>query len=242
MIDAEVFEQARKQAWADRCGIDVTDERVQEADKVGWPSDYGLWENGWNSAMRAVAASLPEAQPEGQDNAAGQDDRELPGSADAVRRSQLSPAPAAPKEKHGEGLTPRTEEQVALARPFHTVSCGVSNWVRADYARHLERELSAALERADRHLRELGVVREEFTKLWNEKQELHGQVAAQSATAPLDPLPTWKGKPSADLIEAHYPGSQHQPDECEMCRFIHDAAKAYVAALDGGAKREGKDG
>jgi hypothetical protein len=31
-------------------------------------------------------------------NAAGQDDRELPGSADAIRRSQLSPVPAAPDE------------------------------------------------------------------------------------------------------------------------------------------------
>jgi len=29
-------------------------------------------------------------------NVAGRDDKELPGSADAVRRSQLSPAPAAP--------------------------------------------------------------------------------------------------------------------------------------------------
>lgn len=46
-----------------------------------------------------------------------------------------------------------------------------------------------------------------------------------------DPLSQWKSKPSAAEIEAHYPGSQHQPDECEMCRFTHDAAKAYVEGL-----------
>ena len=42
------------QAWADRCGIDVTDERVQEANKVGWPHDYGLFEAGWNALARAL--------------------------------------------------------------------------------------------------------------------------------------------------------------------------------------------
>lgn len=45
-----------RQAWADRCGIDVSDERVQEADKVGWPSDYGLFEAGWNALARALLA------------------------------------------------------------------------------------------------------------------------------------------------------------------------------------------
>jgi hypothetical protein len=56
--------------------------------------------------------------------------------------------------------------------------------------------------------------------------------SARSAieSRPLDPLQQWKARPSADEIEAHYPDSQHQPDECEMCRFIHDAAKAYVSA------------
>ena len=54
--------------------------------------------------------------------------------------------------------------------------------------------------------------------------------ALPSETARPDALPQWNSKPSADEIEAHYPSSQHQPDECEMCRFIHDAAKAYVSA------------
>lgn len=52
----------------------------------------------------------------------------------------------------------------------------------------------------------------------------------RSATGALDPLAQWKVKPTAEAIEAHYPDSQHQPDECEMCRFIHDAAKAFVSS------------
>lgn len=55
----------------------------------------------------------------------------------------------------------------------------------------------------------------------------------------IDPLAQWKARPSAEEIENHYPGSQHQPDECEMCRFIHDAAKAYlgVAVPEAGPER-----
>lgn len=47
------------------------------------------------------------------------------------------------------------------------------------------------------------------------------------------------GRPAADghvaagltpeMIEAHYPSSQHQPDECEMCRAIHDIAKEALS-------------
>jgi hypothetical protein len=51
-----VLDTARMQGWADRCGIALTDERIQDADKYGWPSDYGLYEAGWNAAMRAFAA------------------------------------------------------------------------------------------------------------------------------------------------------------------------------------------
>lgn len=56
------------------------------------------------------------------------------------------------------------------------------------------------------------------------------EAIARSSTSQPDPLAQWKSRPSADEIEAHYPSSQHQPDECEMCRFIHDAAKAYLGA------------
>lgn len=33
---------------------------------------------------------------------------------------------------------------------------------------------------------------------------------------------------TAEEIEGHYPTSQHQPDECEMCRAIHDIAKEAI--------------
>lgn len=68
-----------------------------------------------------------------------------------------------------------------------------------------------------------GDSRDEALAAWNQR-------APRSELGKPDPLAQWKGKPSAEEIEAHYPGSQHQPDECEMCRFIHDAAKAYVSS------------
>ena len=51
-----------------------------------------------------------------------------------------------------------------------------------------------------------------------------------------------EGGLTADMVEGHYPSSQHQPDECEMCRAIHDIAKeALNAALPirEGGKGEG---
>lgn len=53
------------------------------------------------SGKAALPSSSGVQQPASaaSTNAAGQDDKELPGSADAVRRSQLSPAPAASRDK-----------------------------------------------------------------------------------------------------------------------------------------------
>lgn len=70
------------------------------------------------------------------------------------------------------------------------------------------------------------MLKAELGETWQRVEALE----ARSATEPRDALAQWKSRPSAEEIEAHYPGSQHQPDECEMCRFIHDAAKAYINA------------
>lgn len=36
-------------AWAERCGLDVDDERVVH----GWPRDFGLFRDGWQAAMES---------------------------------------------------------------------------------------------------------------------------------------------------------------------------------------------
>lgn len=51
-------------AWADRCGIDFADERVQFPDECGWPNDFMYFEAGWLArfsviALRQSVAEMP---------------------------------------------------------------------------------------------------------------------------------------------------------------------------------------
>jgi len=45
-------------AWADHCGIDITDDRAVEPDRYGWPKDFGFFRAGWDSARAEMGNEL----------------------------------------------------------------------------------------------------------------------------------------------------------------------------------------
>lgn len=67
-----MIEEKLAKAWADRCGIDPEDERVTEADKYGWPVDFGYFRDGWNAKESDAIEILKElvnayeSMPDGQ--------------------------------------------------------------------------------------------------------------------------------------------------------------------------------
>jgi len=70
-------------------------------------------------------------------------------------------------------------------------------------------------------------------------RECMATIRAYAATLPDAPQPaTQRSKAAhhaahgltAAMIDAHYPISQHQPDECEMCHALHEIAKEAIEA------------
>ena len=181
----------------------------------------------WLDATRPLRAEIDAllARPEGQNNAAGQDDRELPDSADGSDPSQLSPAPAAPSEKDGESTASRCP------------SCGQqmrgTDWVDrmlADNAR-LEQELTqACLERdSARNVLARAISNERLANMRADQAE-EAREAAQSAAAPLK-MPT--------AAEIRLAAGELTAEEM---RAVKAVLGWFIRRADNRKAQEGKDG
>ena len=129
--------------WIKECGIDGRDEH----------GVFRNWPESERDAMYRIAKEALLAQPEGQNNAAGQAGRAEEGSLNikGVGKGERLPVPAAPGEKDGEGLVARLRKKCSPT-PNQPLLDGIVMLINkmgdeaADRIEQLERELAEANE------------------------------------------------------------------------------------------------
>ena len=72
----------------------------------------------------------------------------------------------------------------------------------------------------------------------SERHDAYNEIkAVLSATAPIAKEQRARGL-TPEMVTEHYPKTQHQPDECELCHFVFEIAVEALGAVDSRRENE----